>query len=182
MKILSRKEAIALGLRRYFTGKPCLNGHVAERFVSSETCSECDLLRRRARYKAHPENELEYSRAYYKANTEKERERKREQYKAAPEKQRKRNRAYAKANPEKFAAASRLRDARKLRAVPIWACKDSIDKFYTKARRLTIETGILHHVDHIVPLKSPIVCGLHVHYNLRAIPATENISKGNRFE
>ena len=153
-------------------------------------------MHNRARYKAHPEKGREYGRtyykanpekacerkrAYYKANLEKERKRKREQYKAAPEKQRKRSRAYAKANPEKFATASSLRNARKLRAVPIWACKESIDKVYAEARRLTIETGILHHADHIVPLKSPIVCGLHVHYNLRTIPATENLQKGNQF-
>jgi hypothetical protein len=38
--ILSRKEAEALGLERYFTGKPCRNGHIAERSVRG-VCLEC---------------------------------------------------------------------------------------------------------------------------------------------
>lgn len=41
MKIISRKEAKALGLKRYFTGMPCKNGHVAERYMQSSNCVEC---------------------------------------------------------------------------------------------------------------------------------------------
>jgi hypothetical protein len=40
MKIITRSEARALGLKRYFTGKPCKHGHVAERNVSGN-CTEC---------------------------------------------------------------------------------------------------------------------------------------------
>lgn len=41
MKIISRKEAKAAGLKTYFTGKPCINGHIAERNVSEAKCYEC---------------------------------------------------------------------------------------------------------------------------------------------
>lgn len=40
-EIIDRKMAIAMGLKRYFTGKPCCRGHVAERVVSSKSCMEC---------------------------------------------------------------------------------------------------------------------------------------------
>lgn len=41
VKIISRKEAKALGLKRYFTGMPCKNGHVAERYMQPSNCVEC---------------------------------------------------------------------------------------------------------------------------------------------
>ncbi|WP_454833249.1 hypothetical protein [Pseudomonas veronii] len=40
-KIISRKEAKAKGLKHYFTGKECPNGHFAERRVSSYCCITC---------------------------------------------------------------------------------------------------------------------------------------------
>jgi Autographiviridae endonuclease VII len=39
-EIISRKEAMARGLVRYFTGKPCKYGHISERFLSRK-CREC---------------------------------------------------------------------------------------------------------------------------------------------
>lgn len=40
-QIISYSEARKLGLSRYFTGKPCLRGHIAERYAYNATCVEC---------------------------------------------------------------------------------------------------------------------------------------------
>src|SRR5579864_4361302 len=53
-KIVSRQVALRRGLPRYFTGKPCKRGHVAERFTSRCHCLECERLRW-AKYDASPQ-------------------------------------------------------------------------------------------------------------------------------
>lgn len=42
-------------------------------------------------------------------------------------------------------------------------------------------TGVDYQVDHIVPLQSRLVCGLHNEANLSVIPAIDNNRKGNRY-
>jgi len=83
-------------------------------------------------------------------------------------------------NKPVYIANARRREADKLRATPVWANLDAITALYVLREKLTAETGILHHVDHIIPLRGRAVCGLHVHNNLRVIPAAENLRRGNR--
>ena len=48
MKTVTRREAQLAGKTRYFTGKPCPHGHVAQRFVGNKNCVECSYIRRDA--------------------------------------------------------------------------------------------------------------------------------------
>lgn len=50
---------------------------------------------------------------------------------------------------------------------------DKVSALYKRAEALGM------HVDHIVPLRSPIVCGLNCYANLQLLPPEVNLSKSN---
>lgn len=66
-------------------------------------------------------------------------------------------------------------------ATPKWANRAAIRAVYTRCAEVTLNTGIRHEVDHIVPLRGRRVSGLHVHWNLQVIPAEDNRLKSNHF-
>ena len=72
------------------------------------------------------------------------------------------------------------RAASKMKATPAWANLAAIKAIYEEAAQLRA-SGIACDVDHIVPLRSRLVCGLHVEWNLRLVDPFENKSKGNRY-
>lgn len=81
---------------------------------------------------------------------------------------------------DQHAAKQAKRRAAKKQATPAWANDFFIEEAYALAKLRTEMTGFEWHVDHIVPLKSPKVCGLHVEFNLQVIPGKLNQSKNNR--
>lgn len=92
-----------------------------------------------------------------------------------------RNKKYRQNNPDKCNAKRAKYRASKLQRTVPYANQAKIQAFYTEAQRLTNETGIPHHVDHIIPLQGEIISGLHVETNLQVITASDNCSKGNKF-
>jgi hypothetical protein len=89
------------------------------------------------------------------------------------------DRQYRRDNSGRVSANTRARQCRKIRATPFWAELDAIREVYELSAALTRVSGIRYHVDHIVPLKSHLVCGLHCLANLQILPAAENIRKRN---
>ncbi len=119
-----------------------------------------------AYYQANKEAKNTYYQAYYQAN--------KEARKAAVARHRK-----------KHPVAVRIRNSRrraaKLNATPVWANQFFIEEAYDLAQRRNKVTGLEWQVDHIVPLQSKLVCGLHTDRNIQVIPKAINISKGNRY-
>lgn len=91
---------------------------------------------------------------------------------------------WRKNNPDRVRFASAKRRSQKLNATPSWISQleiQQIKSIYKQAIDLELATGIPHHVDHLIPLIHPLVCGFHCFSNLRVITAKENLIKGNKF-
>ena len=159
-------------------------------------CKSCSSFRCDMRYFAKKEYILERSKANYEKNKaarakqikawqeanadklKKIRAEYREANKTALAEQ---SSAWAKANrPLRNASVARYR-AVKLQATPAWADQEAIADAYEFTKVRERMCGGRWSVDHIVPLRSPKVCGLHVEHNLRVIPLNENKAKGNRY-
>lgn len=137
------------------------------------------------RQKPSEEQKLEMQRLYSKRwrerNPEKSRQVAKEYARRAPDVTRARAaRRLEKKRDEIYAYNSAKRSKLKV-ATPSWSEKFFILEAYRLARLRTTVTGIKWSVDHIVPLQSSIVCGLHCHTNIRVVPAVINSSKGNRW-
>lgn len=124
---------------------------------------------RQRRYEKTKERTAKQMAKYYEAN--------REKLKAVA---RRNGKGWRKANLDKIAAKQAERRATRLRATPAWADFAAIAELYAKSQTLTTMIGEPFHVDHIVPLKSKIVCGLHCEANLQILTGFENMSKNNR--
>lgn len=89
-------------------------------------------------------------------------------------------RRYRRQQPHLEAEKSTRRKRAKDRATPDWADLNKVKEIYRMARQISEMTGIPHHVDHMVPLTSDMVCGFHNEFNLQILPGVENLQKHNR--
>jgi hypothetical protein len=64
MQIISIRQAEKLGLKHYFTGKPCNHGHLCERYVSTWRCVKCTTDRVLAWQIENPAKKLAKQRRY----------------------------------------------------------------------------------------------------------------------
>lgn len=186
MKIVTYENAKINKLKRFFTGRECKNGHVDEQLTSSRECVSCKREREARKYNQG----LTGHKDYYKRNRtlllekQKIHDNTRRSAKMAYHKQWRKlhpeyNSKYVSNNLERYRFHAANRRAAKLRATPPWVEYDKIKQLYLLAGEISKQTGVPHEVDHIIPLQSPLVCGLHCFANLRIITETENRIKHN---
>lgn len=191
------EDKVGEGSKFYFTGNPCKRGHIADRYVSTRVCVVCHA-KAALRWKAdNPEKRRKNLDAWkarnpdkHSAYVKKAKGKKPELYakfsadwrKRNPEKRAQVVAEYGRRNPDKLLANCNRRRARLLQACPAWVCQETIRKIYARRQQLSVDTGVVHHVDHIIPLRGKSVCGLHVPWNLRIISASDNRRKGNRID
>ena len=182
----NRKEAQKLGIKYYFTGQPCIRGHVVLRKTKG-SCVECvreDWAKDNANRGKKPKSEASKAagKRYYEKNKEAVKARANARSKDEVSQYK---RKYKEANPELYKALTSVRKRRHRDATPKWITtghKLAMRQLYLQAMELTKLTGERYVVDHIVPLISDVVCGLHVPWNLRVITQEENLRKSNKLD
>ncbi|HXP48644.1 MAG TPA: hypothetical protein VN922_01755, partial [Bacteroidia bacterium] len=178
---ITRKDAKALGLKNYFTGVPCKNGHIDLRYVCNHKCVACTTVQSKDWFKNNTEKAKKINKKWRDSNKEHKSQYNKEYIHKNSEKERERKKLYARANSEKINFLTASRRAMKFKATPTWADFFQIQIFYSEAKYQSKVTGIKHSVDHIVPLNHPLVCGLHNQFNLQVLTASENSKKCNRW-
>tara|TARA_B100000795_G_scaffold233299_1_gene191964 strand:+ start:196 stop:684 length:489 start_codon:yes stop_codon:yes gene_type:complete len=117
-----------------------------------------------------------YHRNYHSKNKEKSQLRFNEYYRDNAPRIKKLQKKWKAANRDKRNEYQARRRASKLLATPSWYEKEHLEivAIYKEAKSLG------NHVDHIAPLNSPIVCGLHTLSNLQILTPEENMKKSNK--
>ena len=202
MEIITRKEALAQGLTHYFTGKPCKRGHVAKRFAKRGLCMDCNRAHNkdlredgyhRDYYAKRMETDEEFRQAkredakrHYHNVMKHDDERMRRHYDRAAEYQRdnretcnRAKRAFIARNPGYDRIYTVAYRAKQMKAVADLTTGEmqQIRAIYKLRAKLSIETGVLFHVDHHIPISRG---GLHHPDNLWVITADENLRKHNK--
>ena len=184
----TREEAKRTGAKYYFTGQPCKHGHIAARKTKG-ACVEC----LKVEWEKTNITRAEYFKEYNKREDVKDRKNEwyvehREQVIAAARTRpiaqlREYRNVWKENNKSQIRADTKARRRKHREATPPWLTrkqKSEIRQLYQIAITMTQTTGEQYVVDHIVPLRSDVVCGLHVPWNLRVITQEENLKKSNK--
>ena len=183
----TRAEAKATGASHYFTGEPCKHGHIAPRKTKG-ACVDC----LKAEWERGNTTRADYFRKYNRREDVKDRKNEwyqenREQViqaaatRPAQVKREYRN-AWKEAHKVQIRADTKARRRKHRDATPLWLTrkqKSELRQLYQIAITMTQTTGEQYVVDHIFPLRSEVVCGLHVPWNLRIITQQQNLQKSN---
>ena len=146
------------------------NPRYADGFVN--WCKDCHKLANSAWYEKNKEKQNEKAAEWRSLNRDKANEISRRFHSKNKECRGEYNAKWSKENKEKRRCYVAKRNALKISAIPPWADMSKIKEIY-----LNCPDGF--QVDHIVPITSAIVCGLHCESNLQYLTPYQNQSKKN---
>jgi hypothetical protein len=132
----------------------------------------------------NPDKVKEQSKQSYEKNKDKVAARMVEYYQNNKDRINAYGKEWSQNNKHRRAASTAKRHAAQMLRTPKWLSEEQLKEIETEyaLREWCSEVmGEEYHVDHIIPLRGKKVSGLHVPWNLRVIPATENIRKLNKF-
>ncbi|HLO98683.1 MAG TPA: hypothetical protein VK171_08825 [Fimbriimonas sp.] len=172
----TKKEAIEKGFKRYSDGKPCRHGHVADKRASTGECWECRRLNFKKWTEKNKDEIIAKRLAYKKEHAERIKEQRAKNYRDNIERERKRNKKYNSENPWIRKSVKAVRKRGMKRAKPRVVSWSEIATVY----KLASSSGKT--VDHIVPLFNPVVCGLHVPWNMQLMSLEDNLRKSWKFD
>lgn len=177
LSVISRKDAKDIGLVRYFTGKPCPKGHIAERFVSYGQCFDCTTKSRDAWYYNNIEKAKEKNKLWHINNRTKKRAINAKYRANNPEKVKQAIEAHRLAFPEKYIEYRANRRARKRNAPGNGIPASAILEIAARQKGKCVYCGSksLLTLDHIQPL---FLGGSHDVSNAQMVCKSCNSSKG----
>lgn len=178
--VANRERRLAMG-RAWAQANPEQRRAISKRW--REANPEKQLAACRNWYANNREAALASDKRAREANLEKFLERERASYARHAEKRRAKSDRWRAANPERVTYHAASRRSALAKRTPPWLTHEHYEQmraFFWHAWLLREQTGEVHHVDHIVPLRGKLVSGLNVPWNLQVLPAKDNLKKSNR--
>lgn len=172
-------ECLALRRREYMREWATKNPEVKKQRAAKWYIKNREEIIERVRANYHKDLDKSRQRArdYAESHRTEARQRIKKWSSKNPERKRQNDKAWTEANKARAHSLKAKYRAARRQACPPWvdaAHMARIHEIYKLRRDISEKTGVVHEVDHIVPLQGKTVCGLHVWWNLRVIPREEN--------
>lgn len=187
--IVNRADAEINGLKYFFTGSPCIRGHIDQRFTSSRGCKTCSAQNRSKWRKENHDRDkkisakwrganLEHKKAYQSRWDAENPHYKGYWYSINKDKKNEYVSEWQRQNPEKRSASERRRRGKLKNAKGTHTAQDVKDIYASQGGECVYCGADLsegYHVDHIMPL---VLGGSNWPENLQCLCPTCNLRKG----